>query len=463
MARGKKLVPLVVALPLFLQHLDSSMIATALPTIAGALHVEPLRLNLAITAYLFSLAVFLPASGWIADRFGSRRVFCAAIAIFSAASGLCGLANSLETLVLCRVLQGMGGAMMVPVGRLIMLRSVTPAAMITAMIWFTVPPSFGRLLGPFVGGLMVTWVSWRWIFLVHVPLGLLGIALALALLEPGETPQDTPPFDAIGFVLLGFGLAGVLAALEAAGTHVIPGSAACLFAISGVASLVAYYFYSCRARTPLIDLRILRHSTFFASVVGGFPLRLAIGAVPFLLPLLFQLGFGLSPLYAGLLMTGTALGSLATRAVLSRLLRHTGFRPLLMGATVCSSLCYLVYASFSKSTPDALLFAATVVGGLLISIVTTSLQTLAYSEIPQPLMGQATALSTMAQQLSFSLGISFAVELLQVSVWWRGAVPNGLLAADFSPAFFSMAICVLFALFFFARLPACVGSEFRGK
>jgi EmrB/QacA subfamily drug resistance transporter len=453
---------MVVALPLFLQNVDTSIMGTALPTIADALHVDALRLNLAITAYLISLAIFLPASGWIADRFGPRRVFCGAIALFSAASGLCGLATSLEMLVACRVLQGIGGAMMVPVGRLILLRSVAPGAMVAAMVWFTVPPAFGRLIGPLMGGITVTWFSWRWIFLINVPLGILGIVLALALLNSDEVAPDPPSFDGLGFLLMGVGLASLLASLESTGSQLVERSATAALAAFGAACLIGYWLHSRRTAAPLIDLRIIRHPTFFASLFGGFPLRLAIGAVPFLLPLLFQLGFGLSPLDSGLLTMGTALGSLATRAVLTPAIDKAGFRPLLLGATVCSSLCYVAYGTFKGSTPHALLFAALVAGGLVISMVMVSLQTLAFSEIPERLMGHATALSTMAQQLSLSLGVLFAVALLRLSVWGRDGDPNALLASDFPLAFFSIAATVLVALVFFLRLPADVGSEFRG-
>lgn len=463
MGYRKKLVPLVVALPLFLQHVDSSIMGTALATIAQALHVDALRLNLAVTAYLISLAIFLPASGWVADRFGSRRVFCAAIALFSGASGLCGLATSLEMLVAFRVLQGIGGAMMVPVGRLILLRSVPPGAMVAAMVWFTVPPAFGRLVGPLIGGLTVTWFSWRWIFLINVPVGVLGIALAIALLEEGDIPQDRPSFDGVGFLLLGVGLASILGALEGASLPLVPGLPSIVLAPFGAACLIGYWLHSRRAAHPLIDLGILRHPTFFVSLVGGFPLRLAIGAVPFLLPLLFQVGFGLSPLDSGLLTMGTALGSLATRAVLTRVIDRAGFRPLFLGATVCSSLCYVAYGTFKGSTPHVLLFAVMVADGLVISLVLVSLQTLAFTEIPNPLMGQATALSTMAQQLSIGLGVVFAVELLRLSVLWRHGDPSGLLTVDFFMAFLCIAATVLVALPFFLRLHPNVGTELRNR
>src|SRR5215475_6359476 len=200
-----RLIPIIVACPLLLQNLDTSIMATALPSIARSLDVEPLHLNLAITSYLLSLAVFLPASGWLADRFGTRRIFCTAIVLFSVGSALCGLATSLPQLVLFRVIQGMGGAMMVPVGRLILLRSVPPARMVAAMVWFTVPGAVGRLAGPLLGGLVVTVASWRWIFLLNVPFGVIGVLCALTFIEDTQEPHDAR-FDLPGFLLLSTGL-----------------------------------------------------------------------------------------------------------------------------------------------------------------------------------------------------------------------------------------------------------------
>ncbi|MCC2675945.1 MAG: transporter, partial [Ramlibacter sp.] len=316
MRHRDKLVPMVVALPLFLQHIDSTAIGTALPTISASLGIDTLRLNLAITAYLISVAIFLPASGWIAERYGARRVFCVAIAVFTAASALCAISNSLEMLVACRVLQGLGGAMMIPVGRLLLLRNVAPIAMIAAMAWFTVPPAMGRLVGPAIGGAIVTWFSWRWVFLINVPLGLLGIALALWVLDDSVSPEPPGPFDLAGFALMGLGLACVLGALELSGSKLMSSAMAAGLGSFGVACLVAYGLHSRRKASPLIDLGIMRYPAFFASTIGGTPLRLAVGAVPFLLPLMFQLGFGMSPLDSGLLTLGTALGTLGTRTIL---------------------------------------------------------------------------------------------------------------------------------------------------
>jgi MFS family permease len=285
--------------------------------------------------------------------------------------------------------------------------------------------------------------------------------MALALLDADRPRPATPAFDLPGFLLLASGLACLLGALEWGA--IAPGRtvAAAALAAAGLSALTGYVRHSRRTAAPLIDLRILDQATFFVSAVGALPLRMAIGAVPVLLPLLFQLGFGLSPLDSGVLAMGTAVGSLATRAVLGPAIDRIGFRPLLMGATVCTSGTYLLYAGFSAHTPHLLLFAAMIAGGLVISMVMVSLQTLAYADIAESLMGQATALATMVQQLSFSLGILFAGQLLRLSAQWRQGSAAMLVTADFSRAFLVIGAIVPLALLFFVRLPANVGAALR--
>jgi EmrB/QacA subfamily drug resistance transporter len=460
-----RLIPVVVACPLFLQNLDTSVMATALPSIARALDVQPLRLNLAITAYLLSLAVFLPLSGWCAERFGARRVFCWAIALFALGSALCGMAQTLHQLVLFRILQGMGGALMVPVGRLILLRSVPPALMVSAMVWFTVPPTIGRMLGPLFGGAIVSFTSWRWIFFVNVPFGVLGIWLALQFLpgpRPGEPAPAPPPFDSIGFGLLALGLTAVLGAIEFAGKGLVPGWLEWLAGGAGVGALGLYVWRSRRIAAPLIDLTILRHPTYRASIVGGMPLRIAIGASPFLLPLMMQLGFGLSPLASGLITVATAVGSLATRVVVTRTIGWLGFKPLLLGTTVMTSLAYASYSLFTPATPHPLIFVTLMLGGLVNSMGMVALQTLGYSEIPKPRMSHATTLATMAQQLSLSLGVLFGAALLGLAAHWRGGDPAQLAAGDFAPAYWCIGAVTMLSLLWFVRLDRNAGAELRG-
>ncbi len=452
MVARDRLIPIIVASPLFLQNLDTSVMATALPSIAESLKVPPLHLNLAITSYLLSLAVFLPVSGWLADRLGAKRVFCLAIAFFSLGSALCGAASSLPELVLFRVLQGLGGAMMVPVGRLILLRSVPPSQMISAMVWFTVPPVIGRMAGPLFGGAIVTMTSWRWIFFVNIPFGMLAIFLALAFVSDTEEAAEPVPFDTKGFFLLAMGLSALLGALETAGRAVVPTWVSLLGAGLGSLALLLYYLHGRRQAHPIIDLSILNFRTFRTNVVGGMPLRIAIGASPFLLPLMLQLGFGLSPLESGLLTVATAIGGLATRVVMKRVIRGFGFRQLLIGATVLTSLFYISYSQFSPSTPHLLMFCTMMMGGLVNSMCMVALGALGFTEIPKTRMSHATALSSMAQQLSVSFGVVLGASLVSAVTWWHGGDALHLQARDFSPAFVVVGLLTMLSLYSFVQL-----------
>lgn len=457
------LLPVVVSLPLALQTLDTTIMGPALPAMAESLRVQPLQLNLAVTSYLISLAIFLPASGWLSDRFGARRMFCFAIALFSVSSGLCALANSLETLVACRILQGMGGSIMIPVGRIILLRSISPAAMVGAMVWFTMVPAVARLVGPLISGLAVTWLSWRWIFLGNLPFGLLAIGLGLWLIKPSLMVRPAPRFDLRGFLLLAFALVSLLAAVEGATSRAIDGRVALALMVAGTSTALIYVFTSRRALNPIIDLGVLRYRTYFASVIGGIPLRLAIGAVPFMLPLLFQLGFGMSPIQSGLLTVSSAIGSFTTRITITQALRCVGFRTLMMAATVCCSLAYFGYAQFRSSTPHLAIVCALVVGGLAMSMAIVSLQTLAFSEIPDPLIGNATVLATMVQQVTISFGVMAAAELLLVAAHLRGGSAVQLQATDFQVAFVCIGVTVPLSCIFFLRLPRDTGSAMRNS
>ncbi|MES3003026.1 MAG: MFS transporter [Pseudomonadota bacterium] len=449
-----RIVPFVVACPMFLQNLDSSVMGTALPAIADSLHADVLHLNLAITSYLLSLVLFLPASAWLADRFGPRRVFCAAVFLFSFASALCGIATTLGQLISFRLLQGAGGAMMVPVGRLILLRTIPATQMIMAMVWFTVPGGIGRLMGPLVGGAIVTVVSWRWIFLVNIPFGLAGVLAALYFIDkdlPGDS-EGAARFDPLGLVLMAVALGGLLGALEMVGKGLLPWPGVVALAGVGVLALWVYLRRSAAQDEPLIDFKVFRFITYRASVLGGAPVRAAIGATPFLLPLLFQVGFGMPPLEAGLLTVATAVGSLGSRGIVTAAVRRLGYRRLLITSSAVTSLFYGAYALFTPHTPHAVIFIVLLIAGMSNALTLVTLATTGFTEIPRNRMGHATALSTMAQQVSVALGVTAAASLVELAHHLRSS-GGELAAGDFRPALLVVALLPFISAIAFARLP----------
>jgi EmrB/QacA subfamily drug resistance transporter len=451
-----------VASPLFLQNLDTSIMATAVPSIANSLNTEVLHLNLAITSYLLSLAVFLPASSWFADRFGARNVFCVAIGLFSLGSALCGLATSLPQLVVFRVIQGMGGAMMVPVGRLLLLRHIPPAQMVAAMVWFTVPGAMARVAGPLLGGIIVTITSWRWIFLLNIPFCVLGIAMAMWIIPGQKEAPVRKRFDGAGFVLLSLGLVGLVGGLDTAGRDLVSRETTAVALIGGFLCILAYWRYSQRASEPVIDPGLVKFKAYRTSVLGGMPLRIALGASPFLLPLLMQLGFGLSPMTSGMLTMATALGALCVRAIMKQTIRRFSFRAILVGATFMTSVFYILYGVlFRPDTPHTLIFVVLLFGGLFNSLAMVTLNTLGYSDIPAERMSQATAFSSMLQQLSLSLGVASSAAILALTAHLHGHSPAALAAGDFWPAFLSIGIMTWISVRYFSQLSTEEGANLR--
>jgi EmrB/QacA subfamily drug resistance transporter len=453
------LVPLIVACALFMENLDSTVIATALPAIARSLHEDPLRLNLAITSYLLSLAVFIPLSGWVADRYGARSVFRAAIVVFTLGSACCGLAESLPQLVAARIFQGIGGAMMVPVGRLVMLRTVPKSELVRAMSYLTVPALIGPVLGPPLGGFIVTYSSWRWIFYINLPIGLLGIALASVFIENVKEAGKWP-LDLRGFLLSGVGLAGLMFGFETAGRGVLPMPLVAALLTAGALGTTAYVLHSRIHSHPIIDLKLLRIPTFAAAVTGGSLFRIGIGALPFLLPLMLQLGFGLSPFASGLLTFTSAAGAMTMKITAAPIIRTFGFRRVLLGNAVISSLFVASYAFFAPSTPHWLIVLALLSGGFFRSLQFTSTNTLIFADVPPPLMSRATSFQSMAQQLSVSIGVGIGALLLHVTLLVQGRTE--LAAGDFAGAFLVVALISLSSIFFYLPLAREAGAEVSG-
>jgi EmrB/QacA subfamily drug resistance transporter len=406
-------VPLIVAAALFMENLDSTVISTSLPAMAIDLGLSPVRLNLAITTYMLTMAVFIPASGWLADRVGARRVFVGAIALFLGGSIVCGAAPNLGVLVAGRGLQGLGGAMMVPVGRLIMLRSVPKEEMISAMAWFTTPALIGPVIGPPLGGFITTVASWRWIFWVNVPIGVIGIALALHFL-PEISEDDRTPFDLSGFVTAALGLSVLVFAFETVGRDLIPVEASVAAILGGIGLVILYVRHARRADQPLIDLTLFRIPTFRVAVIGGSFFRIGVGALPFLLPLQLQVGFGRSPLESGLTTFVSAAGALLMKATAGFVLRTFGFRPTLVINALAASAALGAVGAIGASTPISLVMGLLLFGGFLRSLEFTAINVIAFADIPPERMSRATSLSGMAQQLSFTVGVAFGASILHL-------------------------------------------------
>ncbi|MEX2628973.1 MAG: MFS transporter [Tistlia sp.] len=449
-------ITLVVASALFIENLDSTVIATSLPAMAVDLGVDPVVLKLAFTAYLVSLAIFIPISGWCADRFGARTVFRAAIGTFIAASIGCALSESLETLVAARFLQGLGGAMMVPVGRLIILRAVEKRELVDAMMWLTIPALIAPLLGPFVGGFITTYYHWRWIFWLNVPIGLLGMVLA-SLVIPQVRAASVPPLDLRGFLLSGFGLAALIFGFTLLGAAVLPGYGAPGLVAAGLALIALYVRHARRAAHPILDLGLLRIPTFRATVTGGSLFRVGTGAIPFLLPLMLQLGFGLTPFASGSLTFATAAGALVMKATAGPILRRFGFRRVLTVNAVVSALLLGAVALFTPETPHLAIVVVLLAGGFFRSLQFTSINAIGYADIDPERMSRATSFAAVVQQLALAAGVAFAAGVLEASQALRGG--GALVTADFAVGFLAVALLSGASALVFRRLSGDAGAE----
>ena len=453
---AKRIVPLIVAVALFMENMDSTVIATSLPAIAADIGTSPLALKLAVTSYLLSLAVFIPLSGWTADRFGARTVFRAAIAVFMLGSIGCAVSGSLYQFVLARILEGMGGAMMTPVGRLVLVRSVDRRELINAMVWVTLPALIGPLIGPALGGFITTYISWHWIFLINIPIGLIGIVLATIFIEDvrAESPD---PFDPLGAVLAGLGIGGLVFGGSLLGLNFLPTGVVLGLIALGAASAYAYVLHARRTPAPVLDLSLLAIPTMRVAVVGGFVYRSGIGAMPFLLPLLLQLGFDLTPFQSGLITLSNVVGAMGMKTVIPIILRRFGFRRVLVVNALVSATLVAACATFTPGVSFAWIVGVLIVGGFFRSLEFTSLNTIAYAEIDNRRMSRATSLVAVAQQVSISVGVAIGALAVDLTLWARGHAT--ITAADFQPAYLTIAVIAACGFFVFARLPVNAGAE----
>ncbi|WP_454798152.1 DHA2 family efflux MFS transporter permease subunit [Novosphingobium lindaniclasticum] len=453
-----RLVALIIASALFMEFVDATVLATALPTMARDFGVRPQEMSVALTSYLLALAVFIPASGSLADRFGSRTVFRAAIVLFVLGSLACGQSRSLEMMVASRFVQGIGGAMMIPVGRLVLLRSVAKQDMVNAMSWLLVPALIGPIVGPPLGGFIVTYLDWRWIFYINLPMGMLGFWLTSRYIA--NIREDEPGrFDTLGFILSGISLGCLLFGFEMVSR---PGEGAIAAGLIAV-GVVAGFFYILHARRhegSILDLALLKDDTFRLSVIAGSITRITQGAQPFLLPLMMQVGFGFSAARSGTITVATAIGSLAMKSFAPRLLRRFGFRRALIWNGVIATAGYAICGLFRPSWPVSMMFCVLALSGFFMSFQFTAYNTIAYDGVDKRHMSSATAFYSTFQQLMLSLGICVAAIALHLAMLASGNETPSL--GDFSAAFWVVTSISLTATLWNLRFAPEAGGEISG-
>ncbi len=455
-----RMTPLIVATALLMENIDSTVISTSLPQIARDLNADPIHLKLALTSYLLALAIFIPASGWAADRFGARKVFRLAILVFTLGSIACAQSDTLPELIAARVLQGIGGSMMTPVGRLIVLRSTPKAQLVNALAWLTVPALIGPVIGPPLGGFITTYFQWRWIFWINVPVAVLGLILVTLHIRDIRM-DDVADFDFRGFFLVGPGIAAFLTGITLSGLTLASPLFVWSLILSGIALLLGYVWHALRVPDPIIDLRLLRLPTFRISVTGGTLFRIATGALPFLLPLMLQFGFGMSAFNSGLLTFATGVGALTMKFLAQPILQRFGFRRVMVANTAIAALFLMAPGAFQPGMPWLLMIAVLFVGGISRSLQFTSINAVAYADVPPERLSSATSFNSVLQQLSGSVGITVAAFGIEAVRGWNGS-PD--LSADVFPPVFVMIGCLsLLAIIPFARLSRMAGSGLLGE
>jgi EmrB/QacA subfamily drug resistance transporter len=452
------LVPAIIGAANLMMTLSATVIANALPSMAITLHQSPISLNTTITVYLLALAIFLPVSGWAADRFGAKRVFLIAIGLYAASCAACGFANNLPELLLARFAEGAAGALMGPVGRLVLLRSTPKHDLVRAMSVLTMPSLLGPVIGPPIGGFIVTYLSWRWIFFLNIPIAIMGVILVTKYINDIKE-EDAGKLDWVGMILTGVGLAAVVYAFENLGRSTLPPWAAPSLLSGGLVLLGVYAAYARRTPHAILDLKLFKIPTFFASIVGGAFMRMGVGATPFLLALLLQVAFGMSPFQAGLMTFASAAAALVMKTSAPPILARFGFRNTLSVNAVIVGLTFMSYAILTKSTPHWLIYFILLTGGFFRSLQFTALNGLGFADIDNPQMSRASTMSAMGQRLAQSVGIGFAATLLRL---FQGSA-HKMTAATISPAFLVIGAVALVSAGFFVVLPQDAGASLNGR
>jgi len=452
---GPSLVPLILAVSLFMENMDSTVIATSLAAIANDIHSDPIALKLALTAYMVALAIFIPISAWMADRWGARNVFRCAILVFIAGSVACAMSDSLLTFVLSRLLQGLGGAMMTPVARLVLVRVTPRSELVNAMAWLSIPGLIGPIVGPPVGGFITTYLSWHWIFLINVPIGLLGIVLVTWLL-PDWKRNEPRRMDFYGFFLTGVSFAGWVFGISVLTLPALPWTFGVAALILGTLCWLAYLPHARRTEYPILDLKLFRFPLFRTTVIAGTFFRLGTGAMPFLFPLMLQLAFGLSPFQSGSITFATAVGSFAAKFVSEQIIERAGFRLALVVSTFVTVLGVVAMGLYTPGTPLPLMLVLLVITGFFQSVFWTGTNAFTFADIDDRDAGQATAISQVSIQLTLASGVALGGGVLEGARLLHGGEP---VLGDFHVAFYVIAAVALVSTFMFLRLSKTAGSH----
>jgi EmrB/QacA subfamily drug resistance transporter len=447
---SKRLLPWLVAFAFFMESLDTTILNTAVPAISSALHVGPLSMKAVLASYTLSLAVFIPISGWMADRFGTRRVFAAAIGLFTLGSLLCGLSNNIHLLIACRILQGMGGSMMVPVGRLTLVRTFDKSELLRTMSFVSIPALIAPMLGPIAGGLIVAYLHWRVIFFLNIPIGLVG--LILVYLHLPDYREETHALDIVGLILFGSGIALLSYVLEVFGEHTLSSREISGLLVLSLVLLGGYWLHAKSITYPLLELSLFKIRTFRAAVSGSFFTRIGIGGVPFLLPLLYQVGLGFSPVQSGLLIMPQALAAMAMKAIIPRLLSLMGYRWVLISNTVILGLLLLAFATIGLHTPVWMIVLQAFFYGAFTSLQYTSMNTLVYADTNEQQSSAASSIASTMQQMSISFGVATAGLATAFFVpHSNGSVPTEMIHG-IHKALFALGILTMFSTIVFRSL-----------
>jgi EmrB/QacA subfamily drug resistance transporter len=460
-SRSSLRVTMLIASAFFMENLDGTIIATALPQMARSFHVGAINLNIGMTAYLLTLAVLIPISGWVADRFGARSVFAAAIGVFTLSSLLCGLCHTLTQFTFMRIAQGLGGAMMVPVGRLIVLRNAPKEKLTEAIAYMTWPGLTALVLGPALGGFITTYASWHWIFFINLPLGIVALTLTLLWVENVRTGEQHP-FDWLTFALAGVASSGMVFGMEKLGESMHWQTSATILIVSFLSGGLAIAAARRKPLTSFVDLESIKLKTFSLSVYGASAFRIAVSVLPFLLPLMFQIAFGLSAFQSGLYLLVMFTGDLSMKAFVIQVLRRFGFRRIVIVNGVVTAGSMMLCALLDPATWKVLTLAILFIHGACRSMQFTCMTTLAYTEIPPDRMSRANGFLSAVMQLSMGMGVAVGAITLRFVAKANGHSPLVPQLRDFHIAIFLMALLALGPVFDALGLPADAGAETSG-